>query len=79
MEAGDTCVVDLVDTVHHEIANTFCNHRVDKGFLDCHPHSVENLNVVCDIILHKGALSSTVMHLSYYWDKEERKKIRSIM
>ena len=51
----------------------------DKGFLDRHPHSVRNLNVIHDIILHEGALSSTVRHLSYYWDKEERKKIKSIM
>ena len=79
MEAGDTRVADLVNTVHHEIASTFCNHHVDKGFLDRHPHSVRNLNVIRDIILHEGALSSTVRHLSYYWDKEERKKIRSIM
>ena len=30
MKAGDTRVADLVDTVHHEIASTFCNHRVYK-------------------------------------------------
>ena len=31
MEAGDTRVADLVDTVHHEIASAFCNHRVYKS------------------------------------------------
>ena len=32
-----------------------------------------------DTILYEGALSSTVMCLSYYWDKKERKRLRNIM
>ena len=32
-----------------------------------------------DIVLHEGALLSAVRHLSYYWEKEERKRLRSTM
>ena len=32
MEAGDTHVADLVDTVHHEMdCSTVCSHRVYKS------------------------------------------------
>ena len=31
------------------------------------------------ITLHNRALLSAVWHLSYYWEKEERKRLRSTM
>ena len=30
MEAGDTCVADPVDTVHHEMDSIICSHHVCK-------------------------------------------------
>ena len=49
----------------------------DKRFSDsCTPYSVKILFTQRrsrGVILHEGALSSAVRHLSYYWEKEERK------
>ena len=44
-------------------------------------NSVGNLftDHVHGILLHEVALSSTVRRLSYYWKKEERKRLRSTM
>ena len=61
MAASDTHVADPLDTVHHEMDSMARSHRV------------YNIN----IILREGALSSAVQHLSYYWEKKERKRLRS--
>ena len=46
---------------------------------DSWPQSVEILfaDHVVLAILQEGALSSAVRHLSYYWEKEERKRLSS--
>ena len=52
----------------------------DKGFSDSELHSVRKfIHRSRHILVHKGALSSTVQLLSYYWEKEERKSLRSTM
>ena len=48
MAASDTCVADPLDTVHHEMDSVVRSHCV----------------YTINIILHKGALSSTVRRLS---------------
>ena len=35
MAAGDTCVADLVYTVHHEMDSEVHNHRIYKSICDC--------------------------------------------
>ena len=61
MAARDTHVADPLHYVHHEMDSM------------ARSHHVYNIN----IILREGALSSAVQHLSYYWEKKERKRLRS--
>ena len=52
----------------------------DKGFSDSGPHFVwKFIHRSSGILLHDGALSSAIRHLSYYWEKKERKKLGSTM
>ena len=55
---------------HNEVAVTVIKHSLIVG-----PHLSENL--FTDHI--DGALLSAVQHLSYYWEKEERKRLGSTM